>query len=450
MQTLENITQRLANGEVCARELLEQCLDKIADPDGEGARAFIHVDAATARSEADAADRYRASGAKQPPLAGIPISVKDLFDVRGQITRAGSRIFAERPPAERDAIVVARLREAGAIIVGRTNMTEFAYSGLGLNPHYGTPKNPYDRTTGRIPGGSSSGAAVSVTDGMAVAAIGTDTGGSCRIPAAFCGLVGFKPTAGRVPKDGTIPLSRTLDSVGPLAASVACAATIDGVLSGDGGAAPKSTPADRLKIGVLSNYVTDHIEDHVADCFSRALAKLSAVGVTLSDFVLPELDCMNDLNANGGISAAEAYTWHRQLLREHESAYDPRVGRRILKGARQSAADYIELMTIRDEFIAQTEETTAPYDAVILPTTPIVAPSLDAFAQDDVYARLNLLALRNPSIVNFLDRCAISLPIAEPGSAPVGLMLMGHRGGDHHLLAVAAAVETVVSARNSL
>src|SRR5690606_26718655 len=201
-----------------------------ADPNGEGARAFMSVAADSARAQADEVDRKRAAGETLPPFAGIPLSIKDLFDIAGEVTRAGSRILAKEPPALRDAPVIARLRAAGFIFVGRNTMTEFAFSGLGLNPHYGTPSSPVDRATRRIPGGARPGGAVAVADGMAVASLGTDTGGSCRIPAAFCGIVGFKPTAHRVPRDGATPLAHSFDSIGPLANSVACCATLDAIL----------------------------------------------------------------------------------------------------------------------------------------------------------------------------------------------------------------------------
>src|SRR5687768_930200 len=232
MTPLTDQSRRLAEGTLSARALVEQCLERIADPAGEGARAFISVAAESARQQADRVDQQRRAGRPLPPFAGIPLAIKDLFDVVGEITGAGSRILADRPPAQQDAPAIARLRGAGFIFLGRTNMTEFAYSGLGLNPHYGTPLCTFDRAARRIPGGSTSGGAVAVADGMAAASLGTDTGGSCRIPAAFCGVVGYKPTAHRVPRDGVTPLAHSLDSIGPLANSVACCVTLDAILRG--------------------------------------------------------------------------------------------------------------------------------------------------------------------------------------------------------------------------
>src|SRR5215475_13636689 len=232
MPSLAQLKAELARGGK-SRGLVEQCLARIADQSGEGGRVFLKVHAADALAAADFYDRVRARGAAPSLFAGIPVSIKDLFDVAGDATTAGSIALKNGKAATRDAPAVARLRAAGLIPIGRTNMTEFAFSGLGINPHYGTPANAYDRPAGRIPGGSSSGAAVSITDGMAFGALGTDTGGSCRIPAALCGIAGFKPTQKRVPIDGAFPLSHTLDSIGPLAAKVADCAVFDAVLAGE-------------------------------------------------------------------------------------------------------------------------------------------------------------------------------------------------------------------------
>ena len=233
MRTIEDHAKALADGSTSSRALVEQCLARIADPGGEGARAFIKVHAGPARAMADAMDTLRRVGREPSRYAGIPVALKDLFDIAGEATPAGSRVLADAPSAAAHAPVVQRMLAAGFVPVGRTNMTEFAFSGLGINPHYGTPCSPWDRAARRIPGGSSSGTAVSVSDGMAVAGLGTDTGGSCRIPAAFCGIVGYKPTARRVPITGVLPLAPSLDSVGPLAPSVACCAVIDAVLAGE-------------------------------------------------------------------------------------------------------------------------------------------------------------------------------------------------------------------------
>src|SRR5579859_3117135 len=229
--TLAALADDLEAGRTTSRKLVEECLARIADPAGEGPRTFIHVDRAAALEAADAMDRLRKANAAPSPFAGIPVSIKDLFDIKGQVTRAGSRALDDSAPADADAPAVARLKRAGFVVIGRTNMTEFAYSGIGINPHYDTPKCAWNRGVGHVPGGSSSGAAVSVVDRMAYGALGTDTGGSCRIPAAYNGIVGFKPTQRRVPLDGGVPLSFSLDSFGPLARTVACCAVLDAVLA---------------------------------------------------------------------------------------------------------------------------------------------------------------------------------------------------------------------------
>lgn len=447
MQSLLTLAEKLEAGETFSVELVEAALAAIADPHGEGGRAFVCVDAQGARRDAEQADRLRRSGQAPSRFCGIPISVKDLFDVKGQVTRAGSKLLDGNPPAAADATAVRRLREAGFVLVGRTNMTEFAYSGLGLNPHYGTPLNAYDRSAKRIPGGSSSGAAVSVTDGMAAAAIGTDTGGSCRIPAALCGLVGYKPTASRIPRDGVLPLSDSLDSVGPLAASVLCCAVLDRIMSG-AGAKEAPQPALELRgltLGVPRHFVLNDLDASVAAAFERALRRLRSLGVKVIDLDFKALDELPNINAKGGFAAAEAFAWHRNYLEEQPDLYDPRVRVRILKGAEQSAADYIELRCARQAMIQEAQGVMEGFAALVHPTVPMIAPRLSELADDSDYARLNVLALRNPSVANFLDTCAISIPIHIGDEPPVGLNILGHPGRDEALLALAAGLERELS-----
>ena len=443
MHSLLTLAGQLEAGETRGVELVEAALAAIADPHGEGERTFVCVDGEGARRAAEQADRLRRSGQAPSPFCGIPISVKDLFDVKGQVTRAGSKLLDGNPPAAADATAVRRLREAGFVLIGRTNMTEFAYSGLGLNPHYGTPLNPYERKAGRIPGGSSSGAAVSVTDGMAAAAIGTDTGGSCRIPAAMCGLVGHKPTASRIPRDGVLPLSDSLDSVGSLAASTPCCAILDRIMSGAGADRPP-LPALGLRglaLGVPQHFVLNDLDAPVAAAFERALRRLRALGAKVVDLSFKALDELPSINAKGGFAAAEAFAWHRRHLQDQAERYDPRVSARILKGAEQSAADYIDLRRARQAMIREAQDVMAGLAALIYPTAPMIAPKLSALADDGEYARLNLLALRNPSVANFLDACAISIPIHLGDEPPVGLNVLGRPGGDEALFALAAALE---------
>jgi aspartyl-tRNA(Asn)/glutamyl-tRNA(Gln) amidotransferase subunit A len=444
MLTLNEWSQRLAKGDVSARSLVDQSLARIADPQGEGARAFISVSSESARAQADEVDRRRAAGQSLPAFAGIPLGIKDLFDVAGEVTRAGSQVLASRAPAARDAPVIARLRAAGFIFIGRNTMTEFAYSGVGLNPHYGTPLSSYDRKTRRIPGGSTSGGGVAVADGMAAASLGTDTGGSCRIPAAFNGIVGFKPTASRVPREGVFPLSQTLDSVGPLARSTACCATLDAILRGVEPQPLPVTPLNSVRLLLPATLVLDDMDASVADAFERAIQTLARAGVTIVRQPLEELQRIPQINAGGGLAAAEAYALHRTLLEQHGDQYDPRVSMRILKGRDLHVDD---LRQARAAVIESVNARTRSFDALVMPTVPIIPPPLAAFELDADYIRLNALVLRNPSLANFLDRCSISLPIHQPGTAPVGLMLIGQHAEDERLLGVADAIERALKLR---
>jgi aspartyl-tRNA(Asn)/glutamyl-tRNA(Gln) amidotransferase subunit A len=444
MPTLADLSDALAVGRT-SRDLTEECLARIADTEGEGRRAFIKVHADQARAAADFHDQSRRNGAASSRFAGIPVSIKDLFDIAGDVTTAGSIVLRDTLPARRDAVAVARLKAAGFIPVGRTNMTEFAFSGLGINPHYGTPLNAYDRKAGRIPGGSSSGAAVSVTDGMAHAGLGTDTGGSCRIPAALCGLVGFKPTAKRVPLAGAVPLSSSLDSIGPIAASVACCAALDAVLAGEEEGDLPDFPLDGLRLAVPQTLVFDGIDSEVARAFAAAQSKLGAAGVRISDIALRELSELARINSKGGFAAVESYAFHRALIAAKRDLYDLRVLSRIMRGSEQDAADYIDLVSARNDFTRRVRAVTAPYDALLMPTVPIVAPRLRDLQSEEDYGRINLSLLRNPTLANFLDGCSISIPCHRHGDAPVGLMLIGQHGDDARLLAIAGAIESVVA-----
>lgn len=436
---------RLARGLDSSSTLVRAALERAADPRGEGARIFTCVYRDSAAAAAAESDQLRAAGIVRSPLEGIPVSVKDLFDVRGEVTLAGSRVLRRAPAAAADAPVVARLRAAGAIIIGRTNMTEFAFSGLGLNPHFGTPRNPADRVTGRIPGGSSSGAAVSVSDGMAIAAIGTDTGGSVRIPAALCGLVGFKPTAHRVPRTGMVPLSTSLDSVGPLAHSVACCALVDAIIAGETASVPSALPIRSLRMGVVRDYTCAGLDPTIDRAFERALNALSAAGARLEDVPFPELERLPAINRAGGIAGAEAYAWHQRMLAESADQYDPRVAVRIRVAQSISAADYIALLAQRSAMIDRAQRVAAPFDALLMPTVPIVAPELALLERsDEAFGRANFQMLRNPSIVNFLDGCALSIPCHASGELPSGLMVVGMRGADRTVLRVGLAIESAL------
>ncbi|MGB8433467.1 MAG: amidase, partial [Burkholderiales bacterium] len=426
---LTDLLERLAHGETTSATLVREAHERAVDPHGEGARVFTRLYTERAIREAEEWDAKRRAGAPLPPLAGLPISIKDLFDVAGETTLAGSKVLAAHAPATLDAEVVARLRRAGAVIIGKTNMTEFAFSGLGLNPHFGTPLNPWDRATRRIPGGSSSGAAVSVTDGMAAAGIGTDTGGSVRIPAALCGLTGFKPTARRVPLDGAVPLSTSLDSIGPLAPTVACCALLDAVLAGETPRPLEPMDARGLRLGLPQRYVLEDMDPTVAHTFERAVRRLADAGVQITEIAFAELDELPSINAKGGFAAAEAWAWHRDLIERAGDQYDPRVAARIRRGSLVTESEVAALHRKRADFQERALAVAAPFDALALPTVPIVAPQLAPLESDDTeFARVNILVLRNPTVGNFLDWCGLSLPCHAPGAAPVGLMLLA-RGG---------------------
>jgi aspartyl-tRNA(Asn)/glutamyl-tRNA(Gln) amidotransferase subunit A len=442
--TLAALAQDLDSGRSSARQLVDACLARIADPDGEGTRTFIHVDTEAAIEAAEAMDRLREVKAAPSAYAGIPVSIKDLFDIRGQVTRAGSRALDDSAPAEADALVVARLRRAGFIVIGRTNMTEFAYSGIGINPHYGTPKGAWQRSAGHVPGGSSSGAAVSVVDGMAHGALGTDTGGSCRIPAAFNGIVGFKPTQRRVPLDGGVPLSFSLDSFGPIARTVDCCAVLDAVLAGETFVPLQPWPIRGMRLAVPTTIVLDDLEDAVARTFDAALETLSRAGALIERIAVPEFLDIAPINAKGGFSAAESYAWHRYLIASKGDLYDPRVASRILRGESQSAADYIDLLGARRSLIARVAVRLAPYDALVLPTTANTPPRIADLADDAAFTKANLLALRNCSLINLIDGCAISLPAHREGEAPVGLMLAAAGGSDRRIFELAAGMEAAI------
>ncbi|MCP4009883.1 MAG: amidase [Proteobacteria bacterium] len=375
----------------------------------------------------------------------IPFSVKDLFDLAGQVTRAGSIALSDAPVAKRDAIAIARLKAKGFVAVGRTNMTEFAYSGVGLNPHYGTPLCSWDRQSARIPGGSSSGAALSVANGSVPLAIGTDTGGSCRVPAAFNGVVGFKSSVGRVPLDGVFPLSKTFDSVGPIANTVACCAIADAIMAGDWDGRIHSRDPKSLKLGVLQSLVLDDLDPEVATTFEKAIKHLSSAGISLIDAAYNDLNQLPSINARGGLVAVEAYAVHRELIEQKGELYDPRVKQRILSGKNICKAEQHEIKAKHREMIASIHCLLQGFDGFIMPTVPIIPPAINALNNDKDYARINYKCLRNTFIANFLECCAISLPIQKHGQAPVGLMIMAPLNADQSLFSVAKAVEELLS-----
>ena len=445
MSTLIDLASALDSGRTTSRALVEECLARIADPAGEGARTFITVHAEAARAQADTVDAMRRHGRLAGRFSGIPISLKDLFDVAGEVSTAGSVVLRGEAPSTAHAPVVARMLGAGFVPIGRTNMTEFAFSGLGINPHYGTPASPWDRATRRIPGGSSSGAAVSISDGMAYAALGTDTGGSCRVPAALCGVVGYKPPARRVPITGVVPLWFGVGSGGPLAHSTTCGAIVDAVLAGESPVLPSARPLSSVRLALPDRIVADDMDAPTAAAFDRALATLSAAGARIERVHFPALDRIGAATARASLAACEAYAWHLQLLASAGDRYDPRVRARIAGGATASAVDYIDALSARRSIGEAMVAATAAFDAVVMPTVPTVPAPIAALEADEAaYLRTNALMLRNTAIGNFLDRCAISLPCHRAGEPPAGLMLMGQPMADRALFDLAMGVEAAL------
>ncbi|WP_119154386.1 amidase [Caldimonas tepidiphila] len=438
----------LRAGRTRAVELLAQ---SEAQADTEAVRpAFLRRFPVQARAAALAADAALDAGIAPPPLAGLAVSVKDLFDVEGMPTTAGSRVLEHSPPAARDAGAVQRLRRAGAALVGHTHMSEFAFSGVGTNPHHATPANPGTRLadphTPRIPGGSSSGGAVSVAAGAAWAALGSDTGGSIRIPAALQGLVGFKSTARLTPLDGTIPLSPTLDTACAITRSVRDAALLHEVLSQQR-VAPGGRPLSGWNLAVARSVVLEALDATVARAFERTLQTLARRGARITEIELPELAGLADVQARGSFAAAESWAWHQPLLAARRADYDPRVALRIERGATMSAADYIGLLQGRAQAIGRVTQALRPFDAVLSPTVPIVAPPLAGMASDEEFFRVNALLLRNPALVNLLDGCALSLPCHRADELPVGLMVWAGALQDERVLDIGLAIEAALAAR---
>lgn len=408
-------------------------------------------------TEASLRDAAQQPKAAHQALAGLAVSVKDLFDVQGQVTAAGSVVLQNQAPAAHDAAVIARLRSAGAGFIGRTHMVEFAFSGVGVNPHFGTPA-AWDALTDRpagaataphVPGGSSSGAAVSVATGAAFIGIGSDTGGSIRVPAALNGIVGFKNTARRVPTQGALPLSTTLDTVCAMTRSVRDAVLAHEVLSAR--KVPTSTrPLASYRLAVAQSLMQDGLDSGVTTAFERSLKNLRAAGAQIEEIPLTELLEIAPMMATGGFSPIESYAWHRDLMVQQAIQYDPRVAQRILRGAQMAGHEYIHLLQARANWIRRMQAKLQRFDAVLSPTTPITAPLFSSVApgaeRDAEFFRVNALLLRNPSAINTLDGCAISLPCHAPGELPVGLMAWHAAMHDDTLLQLALLLEPLLQA----
>jgi aspartyl-tRNA(Asn)/glutamyl-tRNA(Gln) amidotransferase subunit A len=443
---LATLSQSLDEGAVTSVSLVEDALAHVHDTSGQGTRVYTQVFESQALNAARASDLLRSAGLKRSPLEGLVISVKDLFDVSGYTTRAGSVVLADAAPAKQDAVIVNRLRAAGTIVLGSTNMTEFAFSGLGINPHYGTPLGPFERSAGRIPGGSSSGAAVSVSDGMAAAAIGTDTGGSVRIPAAFCGLTGYKPTAARIPNQGLVPLSSSLDSIGPIGHRVTCCAWLDAIMSGEPVPNIRNRSVSSLVLAKPRQVVFDQVEPIVMQAFIQACEALQQAGAKIEEIDVPEFSEWQSIHAKSGLVATQAWAWHQDYVRHQAQQYDPRVLLRLRGGEAVLASAYIDALKRRQDWISRLNARTHAFDAIIYPTVAVIPPLLAPLIEsDELYSKTNALVLRNTTVMNYFDACSLSLPCHVPGQAPVGFMLSARAGQDKHLIEIGLACEHILN-----
>lgn len=440
---IQRMTQACFDTSSSAAQRVAHALEVAAQPSAQ--HVFTQLYADSAQATAQQCDAQVTDGRHLGALHGVCVTLKDNIDVAGETTLAGGVVCAGEAPALRDAPVVQRLRDAGALLLGKTNMSEFAFSGVGINPHHGTPVNPADPTHARVPGGSSSGAAVSVALGLADAGIGTDTGGSIRIPAALCGLVGYKSTQVRIPCTGVMELSRTLDTVGSITRSVSACLAVDSVLSQQ----PLPTDATDLRglrFAVPQTLMMDDVDATVAQAFARTLRRISDAGAMVVEIPFKALGDIAALSMPGGFSPIEGYAAHHARLERGGHQIDPRVVARMMLGKGITAQDYLELHNRRHAWIAAAQQTLHGFDAMLCPTVPIVAPLTQPLLTDDeAFFKVNRLLLRNPSAINYMDGCAWSLPCHEAGELPVGLMVSGLAGQDAQLAGVALALENLMN-----
>ena len=438
LEDLHTTLARLRAGQTSPTAEIEKAIEVAQSP--RCGHVFTHTMFDQARAVA-------AAEIRQQPLAGLAVSVKDLFDIEGQTTAAGSVALHDSAPASADSPAVARLRRAGAALIGRTNMVEFAFSGVGINPHFGTPANACCADSALVPGGSSSGAAVSVATGAAFIGLGSDTGGSIRIPAALNGIVGFKNTARLVPTDGAVPLSSTLDTVCALTRSVPDAILAHELLS-QRWVTRSAAPIGAYRLAVATTSMLDSLDRTVASAWQRSLDTLRRAGAGIEEVALSEINELQPMQANGSLSAAESYAWHRPLLEHKAALYDPRVAARIQRGATMSACDYLDLLAARRNWIHKMNAAMQGFDAILSPTVPLVAPPIADVApgagRDESFFRLNTLLLRNTSVINMLDGCAISIPCQAGSELPVGLMIWAGALQDDTVLNIALQIESIL------
>ena len=445
-KSIAQLSVLLQSGHLDPRALVEETLDAIGGEDDQA--IFVELTAARAMSEAEAAAKRLGDGRSCGVLDGIPVAWKDLFDLEGMATTAGSTVLANDKPASRDADVVTALKQAGMICIGRTNMSEFAFSCLGINPHYGTPRNPASTDGHRLPGGSSSGAGVAVAAGLVPVAIGTDTGGSVRIPAAFNGVVGYKASRGRYSMRGVYPLAKSLDSLGPLTHTVQDAVWVDAAMRGNAAADLTRAPLSGLSLVVPETVFFDGIEDGVAAAFEQAVERLVRAGASVRRQAFPIFSELFDLiREKGALVTAEAFALHKTRLEGADAArMDPRVVARARLGANISMPDYIAIIEARERMTAALSGMIGRQDLLVSPTLPHVAAKVAPLLEsDDAFFAMNAKTLRNTQIGNFFDLCGVSIPCGTGDAGmPVGLLLSGLHGTDDHVLSAAMAAEEII------
>lgn len=444
--TVQQFGCQLRAGGMSALELTNECLDRI-ECDAGRLNAFIHVMTDSARSQAADADRDLASGRDRGPLHGVPVSVKDIVDVRGVPTTAASQVRSGYV-APGDARIVANLRRAGAVLVGKTNLDEFAFGTMSRDSAFGPVRNPHDPR--RSPGGSSGGSAVSVAAGMALASIGTDTGGSIRIPAAACGIVGLKPTCGEISTEGVVPLSATLDHVGPFGRCIADVWLMYRALTGSMSIAPlEATPSARIRLGVVRRYFFDLLDGGVQTRIDDALDRLGSAGARMEEASIAGAPDTPTVYRH--IHGPEGAAYHQEMLAASADRYTPTVRQRLETGRRVLAVDYLRALDAREELRRQVDAALEGRDALVLPTLPIPAPPIDAdtVVIDRAERQIRAVMLRNTQLFNLTGHPAVSLPCSPvPGSLPCGLQLVGHRHQTEALLALALGCESVLRSAN--
>ena len=454
---LRQLADQVQKKEISVESLVTERLEKARQSEG----VFISINHDIV-DKAQAIDKLidQAIQSAKPlsPLSGLPITLKDLFDVRGEITLAGSTVLKNiAKAAAQDCDVIAPLRNSGLLFLGRTNMSEFAFSGMGLNPHYGNPQSIWERETGRLPGGSSSGSAVSVAEGIVAATMGSDTAGSCRIPAAFNGIVGVKPSYGRYSLNNVYPLSPTSDAPGPLAVDLDSCFILDQVITGaysGAGALPEPQPLDSNNLSLLvpESVVLEDLDDQVKAGFESALGWLEDSGVEIKYRPMPVIDRCVDMFFKRPIVGYEAWQHHQSLIQEYEDEYDPFVSQRLKNSRKvteqEQQSRYQEKTELGIDFNRVMQQQQA--DGLIYPTVACVPPTIAEAMVPENTTKINLRCLRNTAAVNYFNGCSMSLPCNLPGDAPVGLMVSLSHNQDDYLYQVAATVEKILNDRRGV